>query len=98
MAFRPNFTGIDRTEDNVLLHGESPQPGEDILDIRVFLAQEGRVARARVPTVGLKWDVDVPAADFVAGPAVAFGVETRRENLTTITWSETMNIPERPER
>ena|SRR5215210_4075138 len=94
MAVRPNFTGVERTGDIVRVSGQSAEPFGEIFDIQVVLAQDGRMARKAVGRLGSVWDVELPSEGFVAGPAVAFGVETRTENLTTTTWAQPVEIPE----
>ena len=77
----------------------------DIIDITVVLVQGERVARTSVlaPIAGFGFKLDegsdatLPAEggaqpDFTPGAAVAFGVETRIENRTTIIWSEDVTI------
>ena len=77
----------------------------DIIDITVVLVQGERVARTSVlaPIAGFGfkldegWDATLPGEggaqpDFTPGAAVAFGVETRIENRTTIIWSEDVTI------
>ncbi len=93
MAFKPNFTSARLDGDTVAVSGvSSPEPAGDIVDIRVILAQGERIERGRVEVVGSSWQAKVPAAGFVAGPATAFGVETRHEHFTTITWAEQVDI------
>jgi hypothetical protein len=106
MAVRPNFTGAQLVGDKVRVAGVSDEEDtEDILDIRVTLVQgdriasESRVASGGVTRVTSVWNVPFPVTDpeakggdFRPGPAVAFGVETRRTNFTTITWAETLTI------
>jgi hypothetical protein len=94
MAVRPNFTGVERTGDVVRVTGESGDDFSDIVDIQVVLAQADRLARKAVGRLGTVWDVEFPSEGFVAGPAVAFGWETRKENFTTISWAEPVDIPE----
>jgi hypothetical protein len=94
MAFKANFTAVQRADDAVVVSGaSSPEPAGDILDIRVILAQGERIEPAVVADVGSSWKVRIPSDGFVAGPATAFGVETRRENFTTITWAQQVEIP-----
>jgi len=93
MAFKPNFTDAHLAGDTVVVSGaSSPEPAGDIVDIRVVLAQGERVDRGVVAVVGENWNVHIPAGGFVAGTATAFGVETRREHSTTITWAEQVDI------
>ena len=93
MAFKPNFTGVHRTGDTVVVSGASADPADDILDIRVILAQGHRIERAVVTVVGSAWNVEMPSAGFVPGAATAFGVETRHEDFTTVTWVQPVDIP-----
>jgi hypothetical protein len=92
---RPNFTGMKRNGDNLILSGTS-EASEEVLDIHVVLTQKDRVpapASIRVTRIGTFWDAVIPAEKFVPGPAVAFGVETRAVNATTTTWVEQVTIP-----
>lgn len=94
MAFKPNFTAVQRTGDTVVVSGaSSPEPANDIVGIRVILAQGERIEPAAVEKVDSAWRVEIPAEGFVAGPATAFGVETRREDFTTVTWAQAVDIP-----
>jgi hypothetical protein len=100
MVARPNFTDVQLAGDTVRVFGTSdPDDPDDILDIRVILAQEGRaggesarIAGGSVVQLGSAWRAEVPSEGFAPGPAVAFGVETRRKNVTTITWAEPVEI------
>ena len=92
--FKPNFdTRVSRTDEAVILSGRSDVP-DDILQIRVSLLQGDHIEHALVPKVDDNWNVGLDAGGFVAGPAAAFGVEIRRENATTITWTQMVEIPE----
>jgi hypothetical protein len=94
MSMRPAFTEVSRDADSVVLGGRSDPDPPDFVDIRVVLSQGRQVSSpAIVETPGGSWTVDVPAAGFEAGPATAFGIETRLENATTITWAQTVQIP-----
>lgn len=94
MAFKQAFSSLRRGDGTIVLSGQSdPDPPGDILDIRVILAQGERIAPASVENPSESWNVDVPAEGFVSGPAVAFGIETRRVNATTITWAQPFDIP-----
>jgi hypothetical protein len=46
-----------------------------------------------VAQVGTAWSAPVPSEGFVAGPATAVGVETRRGHSMTITWVDPVTIP-----
>jgi hypothetical protein len=94
VAFGPNFTGVSRRDDVVVVAGKSADPAEDVLDITVSLRQGDRMETASVGRVGgASWEVGIPAAGFAAAPAVLLGVEMRRENATTVTWTQTFDIP-----
>jgi hypothetical protein len=105
---KPNFVDQARIMGNrVLVEGKSGDP-DDIATIRVILAQEKNVQggpgdilednddrfRARAGVVGVDklWQVSLPLGSFKAGPAVAFGVEQRKENFMTVSWAEPVDI------
>ena len=91
---RPNFSGIARDGAELVVTGESDGDSvADIVEIRVTLGQGAKVDSARVRTVGASWTVRIPAGGFDDGAAVVFGVETHRENHTTITWSQSLDVP-----
>jgi hypothetical protein len=93
MSTRPNFTDARLTAGRVVVQGETdPNPEGDVVGIRVVLSQGGQSATGDVRTVGKNWNVDLPDDGFSAGQATAFGVETRRENSTTTTWSQGVEI------
>jgi hypothetical protein len=93
-VFKPNFTGIARDGTNLVVSGTSDASSvADILSIHVTLAQGETIERALVKRVGASWTVPIPAGGFEDGPAVVFGVEARRENATTITWSQALEVP-----
>jgi hypothetical protein len=96
MPGKPGFTDVQIVGDNVRVEGESDAAASEILDIRVTLVQDQRIAAAPVTQIGSSWaaqlPVSDPAGDFQAGEAVAFGVETRSENVLTMTWAETVTI------
>jgi hypothetical protein len=100
MATKPNFTDVKLMGNTVRVEGESPsEKPEDVADlvgIQVVLAQDGRTAGGPVDELTEVWhaNLDVNPGDFRVGPAVVFGVETRRENFTTVTWSEPVEIHE----
>jgi hypothetical protein len=93
MAFKHNFTDVNRADDKLVVSGESDEPADDILAIQVVLSQGARVETAAVAEAGAAWSVDVPSGGFVAGPATAVGVETRRGHSMTITWVDPVTIP-----
>jgi hypothetical protein len=103
MPFRPNFTALEIDGDTVLVRGLSapndPEDFADIVDIRVVLVQGDRVHPATVDELMSDWVARVPvqdpggtAGDFGPGDAVVFGVETRRRDATTITWTQHLPI------
>ncbi|HEX5618181.1 MAG TPA: hypothetical protein VFX51_07160 [Solirubrobacteraceae bacterium] len=94
MATRPNFTDVERRNGAIVLTGQSdPDPAGDILGIHVVLSQGAQTAAATARQLGANWNVEVPAEGFNSGPATVAGVETRRENATTTTWAQPVEIP-----
>jgi len=94
MASRPNFVEVETDGDFITLKGESdPQPPGDIVHIHVMLAQVGQTTGGEAAPLGAEWQARVPRAGFQAGPATAVGVEVRKTNTTTTTWTETLEIP-----
>lgn len=91
MAFRPNFTAALLDKGGVTVSGASVDTS-DIFDITVRLTQGNRVARRSVVKIDSAWDVRFEDEGFGPGPIVAVGVESRRENLTTTTWTQTLTI------
>jgi hypothetical protein len=92
MSFRPNFTGVSRSGDSVVVTGRSDEPTGDILAIHVVLSQDGTIARGVVDPIGPGWRVELPAAGFDAGAVTAFGVEAHADNATTVTWAQTLQL------
>jgi hypothetical protein len=92
MPFRPNFTGVSRSDDKVVVTGQSDEPTGDILGIHVVLSQDGTIARGVVEEIGPGWRVELPAAGFDRGAVTAFGVETHADNATTVTWAQTLEL------
>jgi hypothetical protein len=103
MGTRPNFHGAMIDSGKVRVAGESPDDTQadidDMIDVRVTLAQGNRVASASVDTVTTPWeamlDVTDPEGkgdDFHVGDAVAMGVEYRVTNNLTITWAQPVTI------
>jgi hypothetical protein len=93
MPTRPNFTEARLSGGRMVVRGQTdPQPEGDVVGIRVVLSQARQSATGDVRTPGEKWDVELPGEGFSAGPATAFGVEARRENSTTISWAQTVEI------
>jgi hypothetical protein len=92
MSFRPNFTGVHRDGDTLIVSGTSDEV-EDIVDIRVVVSQGARIEHAVVDSIIGDWTARMPAGGFAAGPAVVFGIETHSGNATTITWSQPLDVP-----
>jgi hypothetical protein len=102
MPTRPNFTELELDGDTVFVRGMSapddPEDFADIVDIRVVLVQGERIQPAAVDELASDWVARIPAADtdaaarFQEGPATVFGVETRRQDATTITWTQNLTI------
>jgi hypothetical protein len=105
MPAKPNFNDdAQLTDGSVRVEGQSPD-SSDILDIRVGLVQGNQVASAQVDKVGSPWHANLPdpqdpnasSVEFQPGLAVAFGIETHRENLMTISWFEPVTIRPQPQ-
>ncbi len=100
MPARPNFTDVQIVGDEVRVGGTSDEDTtDDIIDIRVTLVQDDRIAGGAVQKVTSVWrallpvqDPDGKGADFAPGSVVAFGVETRKTHATTTTWAQTLTI------
>lgn len=93
MSTRPNILKAALDGDVVTLRGESdPQPPGDIVHIHVVLSQGEKIADGEAAPLGADWVASVPREGFQAGPATASGVEVRKTNSTTTTWTETIEI------
>lgn len=102
MPGKPNFTGAQLSGGTLQVFGTSDTsdpPGNDLLDIRVVVTQEAqaegdppRIASGSVAELSAAWQADLPSEGFARRTAVAFGVETRRTNATTTTWTESLEI------
>jgi hypothetical protein len=97
VMFKPNFTGISRDGDDLVVSGESdPHDFADIVSIRVFLSQGANSDGSSVSfgKPNPSWTARFESAtDFTAGPVSISGVEMRDINATTITWSQLLEIP-----
>ncbi|HET8757660.1 MAG TPA: hypothetical protein VFM58_16700 [Solirubrobacteraceae bacterium] len=94
MPAKPNFTRVDRRGGAIVVTGQTdPEPEGDILAIHVVLSQGGHSVAGTVGSTGANWDIELPAEGFDAGAAMVAGTETRRENATTITWAQSVQIP-----
>jgi hypothetical protein len=94
MATRPNFIKVEKDGDFITLRGESdPDPSGDIVHIHVVLTQGDQTANGEGAPLGADWQARVPGQGFQPGPATASGVEVRKVNATTTTWTETVEIP-----
>jgi hypothetical protein len=94
MSARPNFTDVNRRDGAIVLTGQSdPDPDGDILAIHVVLSQGATTAAGTAQTIGANWIVEVTDDGFDTGPATVAGIETRRENATTTTWAQAVEIP-----
>ena len=104
---RPNFDNVFITDSPdpgddaqiVRVTGTSDEDVSDILNILVVLVQGQRIARGSVDKVTSGWFAEFPVIDpegqqpaFAKGDAIAFGVETRKEHSTTITWIQNVVI------
>lgn len=98
---RPNFESVSIIGTDVVVTGRSdPDEFDDVISIRVILVQEDVTdggnadleTQRRRASLDPDWTVRFSAGDFTAGPAVAFGVETHRENFLTFTWGQSVTI------
>jgi hypothetical protein len=96
---RPNFDEQVRiVGTNLVVTGVSGET-EDIVTIRVVLAQEDNTGggpaefvKGRVDGLDPQWQATLPLGDFKVGPAVAFGTELRKMNFLTLTWTQPVQI------
>jgi hypothetical protein len=98
---RPNFGSVNIVGNKVVVTGTSdPDEFEDVISIRVVLVQENATEGGnadleqdrRRAALDPNWSVSFPVGGFKPGPAVAFGIETHRENFLTLTWAESLSI------
>jgi hypothetical protein len=102
MSFRPNFTDVQLNGDKLEVFGESNEDDLDnIVGIQVVISQEDKaaggsahIAAGFVPEATASWSAEIDSAGFVAGPAVAIGVETHSSPVTAITWAQLVEIQE----
>jgi hypothetical protein len=93
MPARPNFIKAGIDGDAVAVRGESdPEPAGDIIHIHVVLTQGGQTAGGDAAPLGADWQARVPADGFQTGTVTAVGVEVRKTNATTTTWTETIEL------
>jgi hypothetical protein len=94
MPARPNFIKAGVDGEFITLRGESdPEPPGDIVHIHVVLTQGDQSSDGEAAPLGADWQARVPAKGFQPGPATATGVELRKTNGTTTTWTEKVEIP-----
>jgi hypothetical protein len=94
MSARPNFTRVVHIGGSIVVSGTSgPGPFDDIILIQVLLSQGRQTVASFIEFAGNDWSATIPAEGFSPGPAIVVGVETRRENATTTTWVEAMELP-----
>jgi hypothetical protein len=98
---RPNFQSVNIVGNEVVVTGTSDPDGfEDVISIRVVLVQENSTDGGnanleqdrRRAALDPNWSVSFPVGGFKTGPAVAFGIQTHRENFLTLTWAESQTI------
>jgi hypothetical protein len=100
MAVRPNFTSVELDGGTMTVNGLSDEDSDPPLDVHVFVAQAGHIADGSFdkPNTGWTASLTVTPGDFSVGrPALAYGVELRKEPVpTTTTWSQLIDIEEGP--
>jgi hypothetical protein len=94
MPARPNFIKAGVDGEFITLRGESdPEPPGDIVHIHVVLTQGDQTADGEGSPLGADWVARVPGQGFQPDAATASGVEVRKSNSTTTTWTETVELP-----
>ena len=96
MALRPNIDRLELDGTQLIVSGQShddPLP----VDIRVFIEQDGRVARGSGDSGGLQkpttaWTANLDAQGFHKGPALGFGVEIRTLPFESSSWSQLVTV------
>jgi hypothetical protein len=97
-VFRPNFTDVQLDGGTMTVNGVSDPDSDPPLDVHVFVEQSGHIAHGPFdkPNTGWTASLTVTPGDFSVGqPALAYGVEMRKEPFLTTTWSQLIPI-ERP--
>jgi hypothetical protein len=100
MSFRPNFTDVRLKGGKVSAAGESNKDDlADIIGIQIFVTQDAqdggesaKVASGFLPQSGESWRAEFDANGLTTGPAMAVGVETHSEPMTTISWAQPVKI------
>jgi hypothetical protein len=95
MALRPNFDKVELKGGDLLVSGQSdgdPLP----LEIRVFIEQDGRIAKGAgqggVDRVTTGWTATLDADGFHTGKALGFGVEIRTLPFESSSWSQIVDV------
>jgi hypothetical protein len=92
MPPRPNFQAqVKLNQGRITVAGQSdgnPLP----VEIRVYVEQQGRVAKGSPVPPNTGWEVSLSAPGFDTGPATAFGVEVRNDPFLTTTWTQPVSI------
>jgi hypothetical protein len=100
MSFRPNFTEVRLKGSKVTAAGVSNKDDlDDFVGIQVFVSQEdqggggsAKVASGFLAQAGSSWRAEFDANGLTAGPAMAVGVETHSDPVTTIAWAQSVKI------
>jgi hypothetical protein len=94
MPPRPNFQSEVKLDSNSGLMRVAGQSDGDPLpfDVRVYLEQKGRVAKGSPGSPNTAWEVSLSSTGFSTGPAMAFGIEVRKEPFLTTTWTQPVTI------
>jgi hypothetical protein len=102
MGTRPNFTEVRLSGGNVIALGESNADDlTDLVGIQVLVRQEAqagggaaKLAAGFVGQAGSSWEAEFDSNGVTAGPALAVGVETHSDPITTTSWVESVEIQE----
>jgi hypothetical protein len=100
MAVRPNFTSVELDGGAMTVNGASDPDSDPPVDVHVFIQQAGRIAHGSFDKPNTGWTASLtvtPGAFSVDRPALAYGVELRKEPFpTTTTWSQLIDIEAGP--
>jgi hypothetical protein len=100
MGTRPNFTEVRLSGDKVTALGESNSKDlDDLVGIQILVRQEAqagggpaKLAAGFVAQAGSSWQAEFDANGLTAGPALAVGVETHSDPISTTSWVESVEI------
>jgi hypothetical protein len=92
MATKPNFTDARLIDGKVRVEGKSDDDITGLVDIRIVLVQDNRIAVGNVKQISAVWHAELEAGGFEVGDSVVVGIETWAENALTVTWTQPLEI------